>query len=187
VGARAHVDFPGPAEAVAQFDMAMRQAHVAWTQTPMLARSTAQRVDQVVSAFEGGDPSAIAHLLCDMVGAAFASQGLTGALDVRKAAELGRHLAAIAAGTVSTEATGAAAARVDGLRAVLRQWLETGAHPLAPDLARVNALLDDQPALRLALAAPFAPALEICALVLRARGEGYAFAPGAGRPQGVPA
>jgi hypothetical protein len=29
--------------------------------------------------------------------------------------------------------------------------------------------------------------LEICALVLRARGEGYAFAPGAGRPQGVPA
>ena len=175
-------------EQVELFDMAVRQAEMAWTGTSMLARTQQSKADMLVQLYANATDKDIAATLADMAGPSFASVSMTGGADAQRASELAASILEMALEKVVDDRVGARAGHagaqgdlasalyaIEQHLTVVRAWVEDGAHPAAPDLQKVNTLIGGRAATRLSLVAPAAPALAICGLVIRAVQSGYPF------------
>lgn len=171
-------------EAVESFSMGLRQAAKAWTGTAMLARVLHSRVVEVAKVFEAGTAKDVSVQLAEIARGALDGHGATHSQDVGRAMELGRLVVQAAAGGLKAVE---AADRVEELIEVLKGWIARGRADGAPDLVRIDSLVGGEPAIRLSLLAPYAPAVAMAAIVLRARRANYPFIGGAAVPQEQPA
>jgi hypothetical protein len=153
--------------------MGMRQAERAWSGTAMLARVRASRAEEVEQAFGTGTSRTISMLVAEIARGAMDGHALSHGQDAGRSMELGRLVLQAAADALTSQG---AAARAQELIAALVHWIEHGQVAGAPDLQRIDQLVGGEPAIRLALLAPYAPALAMTGTVLRAREASYPLA-----------
>lgn len=165
----------------AEFVSATRAAEKAWYGTPMLARVRQARGEQLQELVSTGTPRQWAEYLLDVAGPSFASYAMTSGMDAKKAEKLGALVVEMAWGELPlpgpTDPEGALK-RLELFSAVLQGWIDTGGAQPGGDLARAGALLG-RPEPRLALVAPFASALGVCTVMVRAMASGYPMEAGA--------
>ncbi len=165
------------------FLAAMREAHKAWAQTPMLARISQARARQVCSTLAQADAATVAAMIGDMAGPALASYAVRTTMDADKAMRLGLLLTQMFAAacvpqrdqTDATDTNARALALCEAMRARIVQWIDSGTCSASAELERIDALIGHEAAIRLGLLASLAPALAHCDIVARALAQGYPF------------
>lgn len=174
----------------AAFDAAGRDTHKAWTQTALLGQVNAERVIEARQALSSADPVAISKLLVDLVGQTFEGHEIRteGALPAAKMKSMAGIVLKLLASHVLRDGCREPVEVVVRLSDAARTWIEFGAVGGQPygqhnldQLARIAELMGGDARLRLALLAPFSPALMGCTVVLRASQSSYPFREG-GKP-----
>jgi hypothetical protein len=164
-----------------RFEMACRESEKAWSQTGLLALTTARKAALVADAFARASAKEVAGMLEDMVGPSYASYAVQSGMDGNKAAELGRIVITLVASCGLQPGAGATAAlsNADSMRSRMTSWILNGGGDIAA-LARIDALLHSDHSVRLALIASFAPAIAGTQSVLKALCSGFPFKSGQG-------
>jgi hypothetical protein len=157
--------------------MAASSTLKAWTGTSLLSMVRAGQVDRGIEAFATGSPVAVTELLCEIAGPSYDAYALETGMDATRAMKLGAIVMRLlceglhpAVGPVELSTS------VQTLHHRAKRWIEFGSVPDArDDLQKISDLIGDSPPTRLALLAPFAPALSSCAIVFRAQNAAYPF------------
>jgi hypothetical protein len=169
---------------VAAFDAAGRDTHKAWTQTALLGQVNQARVIEAQQALGSADAAAISALLVDLVGQTFEGYEVRteGALPATKMKAMAGIVLKLMSVHVLKDGCREPLEVVERLLQAARTWIECGSVERQPNgqkhidqLVHIAALMGDDPRLRLALLAPFSPALMGCSVVLRASQSSYPF------------
>jgi len=160
----------------------IRATNTAWTRTTMFSLVRQKQVLALRDAFFSPDPSAVPSLLVDMAGPSYDAYALKSGFDVKRIMKLSSL-------TLSMLCKGRDACSTDPeiiqslyiMRDRAHHWisgLDMGDTPGAEDLRKVDDLIASSPSLRLALVAPYGPAIGSSLLVMRACSAGFEFSTG---------
>lgn len=165
------------------FDMAARETISAWSKTSLLSMTRAVHVERMEQVLSGARAADVAEFLADLAGPSFAAYAMKSGMDADKVAKMSRIVMGLLCNGLPPATD--LKQRADLLLTLHRrckQWIELGALPAdqmgvhaADALSKISSVTGRSPAVRLALIAPFAPAVAVCGVVLRARHAQYPF------------
>lgn len=157
------------------FEAAAMDTIKAWTSTSLLSMTKGLTVERCKQVLSEKSSTAISDMLVDMTGTAYAAYAVKSGMDAGRAAKLGRIVIRLICIDLPPEVKPVVC--ISTLHHRCMTWIERGhVADSMPDLKQISTLTGDSPEIRLALLAPFAPALAACAVVLRADERRYPFA-----------
>lgn len=161
------------------FEMAASATLKAWTSTSLLSMTRQGQVSRATAAFASGSASMVTELLCEIAGPSFDGYAIKTGMDAARAMKLGSSvMRLICTGAAEAPEPSERVGSVKRIHQRAKTWIDAGELKDAPsDLQRISGLIGDSPEIRLALLAPFAPALATCGIVFRAQEVAYPFVP----------
>jgi len=159
------------------FDSASRATFKAWTSTSLLSMTRSGQVRRCAQAFSSGSAAVVTDLLIEIAGPSYDSYALKTGMDVTRSMKLGGIvMRLICDGLPRGSDHGVLSESVQAIHRRAKIWIESGdLSDAKEDLRKISDLIGDSQAIRLALLAPFAPALTICEIVLRAQESAHQF------------
>lgn len=158
------------------FDGAVLDTVKAWTSTSLLSMTKGHTVEQCKQVLDEKSASAISDLLVDMAGTAYAAYALKSGMDAERASKLSRIVVRLICVDLPSDAT--ALETLATVHQRCKAWIDLGRldNDETSDLKKIADLTGGAPEIRLALLAPYAPAIAACGVVMRADERRYPFA-----------